>query len=414
LTGSALFSLPIHRYPEKISSQIYSEETASMPQAGSGLFGELKIRDVRLANRIVVSPMCQYSCENGLATDWHFVHLGCRAVGGAGLVIAEATAVLPEARISPQDLGIWSEAHIEPLSRITNFIHSQGCIAGIQIAHAGRKASTMAPWKGAGKLSEDEGGWSDVVAPSAIAFAPNYPIPIAAPAERIASIADAYGRAAQRALDAGFRILEIHAAHGYLLHEFFSPLSNHRADSYGGSFENRTRIAREVVTRVRRFWPERLPLFIRISSTDWVEGGWDIEQAVELARTLGPLGVDLVDCSSGGNVADAKVPMAPGYQVPFAERIRRDAGILTGAVGLITEAQQADEIIRKGQADIVLLAREMLRDPYWPLHAAAKLGKSISWPVQYLRAAPAGSPAREPREDFETAPTLAEAWRAKG
>jgi 2,4-dienoyl-CoA reductase-like NADH-dependent reductase (Old Yellow Enzyme family) len=385
-----------------------------MPQAGSGLFGELQIRDVRLANRIAVSPMCQYSCENGLATDWHFVHLGCRAVGGAALVIAEATAVLPEARISPQDLGIWSEAHIEPLSRITDFIHSQGSIAGMQIAHAGRKASTAAPWKGAGKLSEDEGGWSDVVAPSPIAFAPNYPMPVAATTQRIAAIVEAFGRAAQHALDAGFQVLEIHAAHGYLLHEFFSSLSNHRTDLYGGSFENRTRIAREVVARVRRFWPERLPLFMRISSTDWVEGGWDIEQAVELARILGPLGVDLVDCSSGGNVADAKVRMGPGYQVPFAERIRREAGILTGAVGMITEAQQADEIIREGQADIVLLAREMLRDPYWPLHAAAKLGQSISWPVQYLRAAPAGTPARQPAEHFEPAPTLAEASRVKG
>jgi 2,4-dienoyl-CoA reductase-like NADH-dependent reductase (Old Yellow Enzyme family) len=385
-----------------------------MPQPGSGLFGGLKIRDVRLANRIVVSPMCQYSCEKGLATDWHFVHLGCRAVGGAALVIAEATAVLPEARISPQDLGIWSDAHIESLSRITNFIHSQGSIAGIQIAHAGRKASTMAPWKGAGKLSENEGGWSNVVAPSAVAFAPNYPMPVAATTERIAAIVEAFGGAAQRALDAGFRVLEIHAAHGYLLHEFFSPLSNHRTDSYGGSFENRTRIAREVVARVRRFWPERLPLFIRISSTDWVEGGWDIEQAVELARTLRPLGVDLVDCSSGGNIADAKIPIGPGYQVPFAERIRRDAAILTGAVGMITEAQQADEIIRNGQADIVLLAREMLRDPYWPLHAAAKLGKSIPWPVQYLRAAPAGTPARQPAGELEPVPTLAEASRARG
>ena len=384
-----------------------------MSQAGSGLFDELKIRDVRLANRIGVSPMCQYSCEDGLATDWHFVHLGCRAVGGAALVIAEATAVLPEARISPQDLGIWSEAHIEPLSRITDFIHSQGSVAGIQIAHAGRKSSTMPPWKGTGRLSEDQGGWSDVVAPSAVAFAPNYAMPTAATTERIAAIVDAFGRAAQRALDAGFRLLEIHAAHGYLLHEFFSPLSNHRSDVYGGSFENRTRIAREVVARVRRFWPERLPLFIRISSTDWVEGGWDIEQAVELARGLRPLGVDLVDCSSGGNVADAKIPMGPGYQVPFAERIRRDARIATGAVGMITEPHRADEIIRNGQADIVLLAREMLRDPYWPLHAAAKLGESISWPVQYLRAAPAGTPARQPAEDLEPARTLADASRAR-
>jgi len=373
-----------------------------------GLFDELKIRDVRLSNRIAVSPMCQYSCEDGFATDWHLVHLGGRAIGGAALVMAEATAVFPEARISPQDLGIWSEAHIEPLARIAKFIHSQGSVAGIQLAHAGRKASTARPWEGGGKVTPQEGGWSDVVAPSAVAFAPNYHMPAAATAERISAIADAFGKAAQRALEAGFRVLEIHSAHGYFLHEFLSPLSNHRSDLYGGSFENRTRIVREVVAKVRRFWPERLPLFIRISATDWVEGGWDIEQAVELARSLRPLGVDLVDCSSGGNVADAKIPIGPGYQVQFAERIRRDAGVLTGAVGMITEAHQADEIIRKGQADIVLLAREMLRDPYWPLHAAAELGKPISWPAQYLRAAPQGTVARQPAEEIEPAQTFAE------
>ena len=386
-----------------------------MPQPAEtkGLFDELQIRDVRLVNRIAVSPMCQYSCENGLATDWHLVHLGSRAVGGAALVMAEATAVLPEARISPQDSGIWSEAHIEPLARITKFIHSQGSVAGIQIAHAGRKASTVRPWDGAGKLAEHEGGWSDIVAPSAIAFAANYPMPAAVTTERIAAIVDAFGKAAQRALDAGFRLLEIHSAHGYFLHEFLSPLSNRRSDLYGGSFENRTRIVREVVGKVRRFWPERLPLFIRISSTDWVEGGWDIEQAVELARSLRTLGVDLVDCSSGGNVAEAKIPLGPGYQVPFAERIRRDARILTGAVGMITEAHQADEIIRSGQADIVLLARQMLRDPYWPLHAAAQLGKSISWPAQYLRAAPAATAARQPAEEIEAAQTVAESSRTR-
>ena len=375
------------------------------PAPANGLFDELKIRDVRLVNRIVVSPMCQYSCEDGLANDWHLVHLGSRAAGGAALIIAEATAVLPEARISPQDLGIWSEAHIEPLSRITKFIHEQGSIAGIQIAHAGRKASTARPWDGTGKVAEDQGGWTDIVAPSAIPFAPKYPMPSAVTTERIAAIVDAFGKAAQRALDAGFRLLEIHSAHGYFLHEFLSPLSNHRSDLYGGSFENRTRIVREVVAKVRRYWPERLPLFIRISSTDWVEGGWNIEQAVELTRSLSTLGVDLVDCSSGGNVADAKIPMGPGYQVGFAERIRRDAGILTGAVGMITEVPQADEIIRRGQADLVLLAREMLRDPYWPLHAAAQLGKTISWPAQYLRAAPSGTAARQPAEDLEPAQT---------
>ncbi len=380
----------------------------AQPAQTKGLFDELKIRDVRLSNRIAVSPMCQYSCEDGFATDWHLVHLGSRAIGGAALVIAEATAVLPEARISPQDLGIWSEAHIEPLARIAKFIHSEGSVAGIQLAHAGRKASTARPWEGGGKVIPQDGGWSDIVAPSAVAFAPNYPMPAAVTAERISAIADAFGKAAQRALEAGFRVLEIHSAHGYFLHEFLSPLSNHRSDLYGGSFENRTRIVREVVAKVRRFWPERLPLFIRISATDWVEGGWDIEQAVELSRGLRPLGVDLVDCSSGGNVADAKIPMGPGYQVQFAERIRRDAGILTGAVGMITDPDQADEIIRKGQADIVLLAREMLRDPYWPLHAAAELGKPISWPAQYLRAAPQGTVARQPVEEIEPAQTLAE------
>jgi len=371
----------------------------SVPANSSGLFDEIKIRDVSFANRIAVSPMCEYSCENGLANDWHLVHLGSRAVGGAGLVMTEATAVLPEARISPQDLGIWSEAHTEPLARAVKFIHSQGGVSGIQLAHAGRKASTARPWEGGSKVSEQQGGWSKVVAPSAIAFAPNYPMPIALTTEGIAEAVAGFGKAAQRALDAGFAVIEIHAAHGYLLHEFYSPLSNRRTDQYGGSFENRTRIVREVVEKVRRVWPERLPLFIRISCTDWAEGGWDIEQAVELARVVGKLGVDLVDCSSGGNVADAKIPMAPNYQVPFAERIRRDARIMTGAVGMITEADQADKIIRSGQADIVLLAREMLRDPYWPLHAAAKLGKSISWPAQYLRSAPAGTAARQPAEE---------------
>ncbi len=365
----------------------------------SGLFDEIKIRDITFANRIAVSPMCEYSCENGLANDWHLVHLGSRAVGGAGLVMTEATAVLPEARISPQDLGIWSEAHAEPLARIVKFIHVQGGVAGIQLAHAGRKASTAAPWEGGGKVTEEQGGWSKVVAPSAIQFAANYPMPIALTTEGIAEAVAGFGKAAQRALDAGFRVIEIHAAHGYLLHEFCSPFSNRRTDQYGGSFENRTRIVREVVEKVRSVWPERLPLFIRISCTDWVEGGWDLDQSVGLARSLGKLGVDLVDCSSGGNVADAKIPIGPGYQVPFAERIRRDAHIMTGAVGMITEADQADKIIRGGQADIVLLAREMLRDPYWPLHAAARLGKTVSWPVQYLRAAPSGTPARRPAED---------------
>lgn len=372
--------------------------SVSSPKSASSLFDSLAIRDVTLANRIVVSPMCEYSCDDGLANDWHFVHLGSRAVGGAALVMAEATAVQAHGRISPQDLGLWSDAHIEPLARIAKFIHAQGSVAGIQLAHAGRKASMARPWEGGGKLPQSAGGWREVVAPSALAFAPNFHVPVELTEQGIAGVVRAFGQAAQRAVEAGFRVLEIHAAHGYLLNEFMSPLSNHRSDHYGGSFYNRTRIVREVVEAIRHYWPERCPLFIRISATEWTSGGWDIGDSVELARMLGPLGVDLVDCSSGGNAADAKIPLGPGYQVKFAERIRHDAGILTGAVGLITEPAQADEIIRSGQADLVLLAREMLRNPYWPLRAAAELGKSIAWPAQYLRAAPPGSPARHPTD----------------
>ena len=364
------------------------------PQSGNGLFDALTIRGLTLANRIVVSPMCQYSCEDGFANDWHLVHLGSRAVGGASLVIAEATAVQANGRISPQDLGLWSDAHIEPLQRIVRFIHSQTTAAGIQLAHAGRKASTFRPWDGNGKVAESQGGWSDVIAPSALPFSPDYPVPAALTEDGIAAVVDAFGAAAQRALAAGFRVIEIHAAHGYLLHEFLSPLSNRRDDRYGGSFDNRTRIVREVVESVRRRWPESHPLFIRISATDWTEGGWDIEQSVELARMLRPLGVDLVDCSSGGNVATAKIPVGPAYQTPFADRIRRDAGVLTGTVGMLTEPGQTDQILRTGQADLIIMAREMLRNPYWPLRAAAELGQTMSWPVQYLRAAPQGSPAR--------------------
>jgi 2,4-dienoyl-CoA reductase-like NADH-dependent reductase (Old Yellow Enzyme family) len=361
-----------------------------------GLFDPLTIRGVTLRNRIFVSPMCQYSCEDGLATDWHLVHLGSRAVGGAGLVMAEATAVEARGRISPQDLGLWSDAHIEPLARSVRFIHSQGAVAGIQLAHAGRKASTARPWDGGTRVDPAQGGWSDVVAPSAISFSPDYPMPVEITQQGVAQVVRAFGDAALRARQAGYRVVEIHGAHGYLLHSFVSPLTNHRADNYGGSFENRTRIVREVVEAVRRNWPEKCPLFLRISSTDWMEGGWDIEQSVELARTVRPLGVDLLDCSSGGNVAGAKIPLAPGYQAPFAERIRREAGVLTGAVGLITSAVQAEQILRSGQADAVFLARQMLRDPYWPLHAAIELGQTASWPVQYLRAAPPGAPRREP------------------
>jgi 2,4-dienoyl-CoA reductase-like NADH-dependent reductase (Old Yellow Enzyme family) len=360
------------------------------------LFGALAVRDVKIANRVFVSPMCQYSSTDGYANEWHFVHLGSRAVGGAGLVFTEATAILPEGRISPQDLGIWSDDHIEPLAKIVRFIHQHGSVAGIQLAHAGRKASTYRPGEGHGTVPESEGGWKKVVAPSAIAFADHYPTPQALTTQGIQEIVSAFAEAARRACEAGFRVIEIHAAHGYLLHEFLSPLSNRRSDAYGGSFENRTRFVREIVEAVRRVWPEGAPLFIRISATDWVDGGWDLQQSVELARQVKGLGVDLIDCSSGGNVASAKIPVGPGYQTPFAEHIRRECNILTGAVGVITSPLQAEHILVTGQADAVILAREMLRDPYWPLRAARELGETISWPVQYLRAAPEGANARTP------------------
>jgi 2,4-dienoyl-CoA reductase-like NADH-dependent reductase (Old Yellow Enzyme family) len=358
------------------------------------LFDPLSIRDLTLANRVVVSPMCEYSSTDGFANDWHFVHLGSRAVGGAGLVLTEATAVLPEGRISPQDLGIWSDKHIEPLARIVRFIHEQGTVAGMQLAHAGRKASTWRPWEGSGAVPESEGGWKKVVAPSALRFADNYPMPQALTKDGIQEIIAAFAAAARRACDAGFRVIEIHGAHGYLIHEFLSPLSNQRDDAYGGSFENRTRLIREIVAAVRSSWPKGAPLFVRISATDWVEGGWDIRQSVELARGLKELGVDLTDCSSGGTVAHAEIPVGPGYQTPFAEQIRRDTGIMTGAVGMITSPVQAEHIIATEQADAVIIAREFLRDPYWPLRAARELRQSISWPVQYLRAAPRGAQAR--------------------
>ena len=359
----------------------------------SNLFDPLTIRSVTLRNRIAVSPMCQYSSTDGYATEWHWVHLGSRAVGGAALVMTEAAAVLPEGRISPEDLGIWDEGHVEMLSRIVGFIHQQGALAGIQLAHAGRKASTYAPWRGQGAVPESEGGWQ-VAGPSEGPFSENYPRPQPLTIEGIRSVTGAFAQAARRALQAGFDVVEIHGAHGYLIHEFLSPFSNHRQDEYGGSFENRTRIVREVVKAVRDAWPENLPLFLRISSTDWEEGGWDPEQSVELARQAKPMGVDLIDCSSGGNLPSAAIPAGPGFQTPFAERIRREAGMLTGAVGFITSPAQADHIIRSGQADMVLLAREMLRDPYWPLRAARELGYPTTWPVQYLRAAPAVSKGR--------------------
>jgi 2,4-dienoyl-CoA reductase-like NADH-dependent reductase (Old Yellow Enzyme family) len=360
------------------------------------LFDSLVIRDIKFANRVFVSPMCQYSSTDGRANDWHFVHLGSRAVGGAGLVLTEATAVLPEGRISPQDLGIWSDDHIEPLARIVRFIQEQGSVAGMQLAHAGRKANTYRPWDGQGRVPETEGGWDKVLAPSAVAFADHYPLPQAASKQEIQRIVEAFGDAARRACEAGFRVVEIHAAHGYLIHEFLSPLSNQRTDAYGGSFENRTRILREIVAAVRRAWPERAPVFVRISATEWVDGGWDVQQSIELARQVKELGVDLIDCSSGGNVAQAKIPVGPGYQTAFAERIRRESGVMTGALGMITSAVQAEHILATGQADAVVIAREMLRDPYWPLRAARELGQAISWPVQYLRAGPEGAQSRVP------------------
>jgi 2,4-dienoyl-CoA reductase-like NADH-dependent reductase (Old Yellow Enzyme family) len=356
-----------------------------------GLFDPLPLRSLTLSNRIIVSPMCEYSSDDGFANDWHVVHLGSRAVGGAALVMTEATAVTPEGRISPQDLGIWRDAHIETLERVTRFIRSQKRASGIQLAHAGRKGSTQRPWEGHGALAA--GGWQPV-GPTAEAFADGYPTPQALDGDGLARVVQAFAAAAHRALAAGFEIVEIHAAHGYLLHEFMSPASNTRDDAYGGSFDNRIRLCLDVVDAVRAVWPERLPMFVRISATDWLEGGWDIDQSIELARRLKSRGVDLIDCSSGGNVANARIPIGPGYQVPFAERVRREAQIPTGAVGLITEAAQANAIVSGGRADCVLLARELLRDPYWPLRAARELGVAIDWPAQYLRAAPPKSPSR--------------------
>lgn len=354
------------------------------------LFDPLSLRSLSLANRIVVSPMCQYSSTDGFATEWHLVHLGSRAVGGAGLVLTEAAAVTADGRISPQDLGVWDDGHVEMLARVARFVHEQGSAFGMQLAHAGRKASTRPPWDSRAHVPQEEGGWTPI-APSAMAFDAGYAVPRAMDAGDIARVVGAFRAAASRALAIGCDVIELHAAHGYLLHEFLSPSSNTRDDEYGGSFDCRIRIVLEVVDAVREVWPDRLPLWVRLSTTDWVDGGWDVEQSVELARRLGARGVDLVDCSSGGAYPKARIPMGPGYQVAAAERIRREAGIATGAVGLITSPAQADTIVRSGQADCVLLARELLRDPYWPLRAARELGQSMSWPVQYLRAA-AGTP----------------------
>ena len=351
----------------------------------TGLFAPLTVRGVTLRNRIVVSPMCEYSSEDGFANDWHVVHLGSRAVGGAGLIITEAAAVVPEGRISPADLGIWKDEHIEVLARITSFLREQGAVAGIQLAHAGRKASSARPWEGGRQIRPEDGGWIPA-APSPLPFRESEVTPHELDRAGIRHVIDAFAAATKRALAAGFEVVEIHAAHGYLLNEFLSPLANVRTDEYGGSFENRIRLTLEVTEAVRAAWPGHLPLFLRISATDWVEGGWDLPQSVELAKRLEPLGVDLIDCSSGGTSRDQKIAVTPGYQVPFAETIRREAGIATGAVGLITEPAQADAIIAGGKADVVLIARQMLRDPYWPLHAAKALGVDVPWPIQYGRA----------------------------
>jgi 2,4-dienoyl-CoA reductase-like NADH-dependent reductase (Old Yellow Enzyme family) len=350
------------------------------------LFDPLELRRETLRNRICVSPMCQYSSADGFATDWHLVHLGQFAIGGAAMVLTEATAVTADGRISLQDLGIYKDEHVEMLGRIARFIDSQGAIPGMQLAHAGRKASTARPWEGGRPVAPEQGGWTPIFAPSAIPFGDGFQTPNAMDDADIARVTRAFVDAANRARRANMRVIEIHAAHGYLINEFLSPLSNTRTDRYGGSFENRIRFAIEVIDAVRRVWPEELPLLLRISASDWRDDGWTIEDSVALARVVQSHGVDLIDCSSGGVVGRVKIPVGPGYQVPFAERVRRDAGVKTGAVGMITEARQADSIIADGKADVVFLAREMLRDPHFALRAAKELGAEVQWPPQYLRA----------------------------
>jgi 2,4-dienoyl-CoA reductase-like NADH-dependent reductase (Old Yellow Enzyme family) len=349
------------------------------------LFDPYTIRSVTFRNRVFVSPMCQYSSGDGLPNDWHFVHLGTRAVGGAGLVMVEASGVSPTGRITAWDSGFWSQQHADAFRRIVTFIEDNGAVAGIQLAHAGRKASTDVPWRGGAVIHEGPASWQ-TVAPSAIPFRESDPVPHALTAAEIDSIVDEFENATRLAVLAGFHVVELHMAHGYLLHEFLSPLSNVRTDEYGGSLENRMRFPLRVAERVRQAWPDERPLFVRISASDWVEGGWDLEHSIAFAKRLRDLGVDLIDCSSGGAVPGAKIVLGPGYQVPFARTIRAEAGIATAAVGLITEAHQADEIIASGSADAVMLARELLRDPYWPLHAARILGVEVKWPSQYERA----------------------------
>jgi 2,4-dienoyl-CoA reductase-like NADH-dependent reductase (Old Yellow Enzyme family) len=351
----------------------------------SQLFSPFTLRALTFRNRVFVSSMCQYSSESGFPNDWHLVHLGSRAVGGAGLVMTEATAVSPEGRISPQDLGIWSDAHVQPLQRITAFIKTQGAAAGIQLAHAGRKASTSVPWKGGAPVLPADGGW-ETLAPSPVPFSASWPSPREMTPADLAVVKEQFAAAARRALEAGFEVVEIHAAHGYLLHQFLSPLANQRLDGYGGSLANRARFPLEIAQAVRAVWPDDRPMFMRISSTDWVDGGWNLSSSIELARLLKVVGVDLVDCSSGGLVPHAKIPAGPGYQTPAAAAIRREAGMATAAVGLITSPQQAEQIVATGQADAVFLAREFLRHPYWPFDAARALGVELEWPKQYVRA----------------------------
>ena len=349
------------------------------------LFEPFQLREILLKNRIVVSPMCQYSSEDGFANDWHLVHLGSRAVGGAGLIIVEASAVTPEGRITPSDLGIWKDDHIPFLKRITEFLQSRGTVAGIQLAHAGRKASRHVPWKGGAPLTPEEGAWQ-TIAPSAIPFKESEPIPRAMAKEDINKLIHEFQAAGVRALKAGFKLLEIHAAHGYLINEFLSPISNKRNDEYGGSFENQVRLLLEITRAVRQSWPQDYPLSVRISATDWVDGGWSGDDSVKLARMLKNEGVDLIDCSSGGNSPVQKIQSGPLYQVPFAERIKKETGMRTGAVGLITTAEQAEQILTNQQADVIIFARQLLRDPYFPLHVAKELEVDIQWPVQYERA----------------------------
>ena len=351
----------------------------------SQLFSPFTLRELTFKNRVFVSPMCQYSCIDGMPDDWHLVHLGSRAIGGAAMVMTEAASVTPEGRISPEDAGIWSDAHAEAWKPIAAFIKRQGAVAGIQLAHAGRKASTFSPWRGHGAVATEAGGWS-VLGPSSAPFSSTYPVPQQMTLAEIGETVDAFVAAAKRSLAAGFEVPEIHAAHGYLLHEFLSPLSNLRSDAYGGSLENRMRFPLQVCAAVREVWPNNLPVMLRISASDWMPGGWDVEQSIEFCKRAKALGIDLVDVSSGGNVHDAKMTIRPGYQVPFARAIRAASGVATGAVGLITDAVQAEQIIADGDADCVFLARALLRDPYWPRHAAKELGEALEWPDQYKRA----------------------------